>query len=201
MATITHPTTTATRTTRRPRVVSWAAALQVLVALAWLSIPVVGLVYGSDVQAAGDAELVRQGLPADTLTRNGIPLGEAGGAIMIPAAIAAVLTVLAVLVFKGSRIGRIASFVVMPLVLLANAAVLASNASVVPTVEAVLRASADPAAHAVDVPAVLAAVGAAYPDWLPGLEGVRLVALTGGCVLAVVLLALRPARAWFRKAS
>lgn len=40
----------------------------------------------------------------------------------------------------------------------------------------------------------------AYPEWLPAVLVLRFAVVTLGCVLAVVLLALRPARVYYRKA-
>jgi hypothetical protein len=182
----------------RPAAVTIAAVLHFAIALAFVSIPIIGLVYGGDVQAAAEAKVVRQGQDPDLLAANGLAFDEHGVAIWAPFAIAAAIAALGAMVLAGKRIGRVLSFIALPLVLAGNALIMASNATATAKVQAIFDASDDPAVRSLDAAAILDAAFAAYPDWLPALEGVRFAVVIAGCVLGVVLLALRPARAYFR---
>ena len=193
-----RPATTMARQRPRPRSVTATAVLQILVALAFLSTPAIGLVYGSAVQAAVDAEVARQGLPSSVLAENGIAFNETGAAILIPAVVAAVLVVLAVLDLRGSRIGRVLTWIVAPLVLLGNFAIVASQAGLAQALEAMFDSSGNPALQAIDVPALLAAADSAYPGWLSLAVDTRFAVVTAGSVLVLVLMALPSARAYFR---
>ncbi|GAA2144923.1 hypothetical protein [Glycomyces algeriensis] len=184
----------------RPTAVTIAALLHFAIALAFASIPVIGLLYGADVQAAAEAETARQGQDPALLAANGLAFDEHGVAIWAPFAIAAAIALVGVILLAGKRIGRLVSFIVLPLVLAGNALIMASNATAAAKVQALFDASGDATVRSLDAAAILDAAFAAYPDWLPALEGVRFAVVTAGCVLGVVLLALRPAREYFRKA-
>jgi hypothetical protein len=184
----------------RPRTVSIAAILHFAIALAFLSIPLLGLVYGGEVQAAAAAEVARQGQSPDVLAANGLSFDEAGSALWAPAAIAALVAAIGVIALLGRRIGRLLSWIVLPVVLAGNFLIIASNAAVTQAVQGLLDDSGDAALQSLDAQALVDAAYSAYPDWLPALLGFRFAVVTLGCVLAVVLLALRPARVYFRKA-
>lgn len=183
----------------RPAAVTLAALLHFAIALAFASIPVIGLIYGVDVQAAAEAEVARQGQDPNLLVTNGLRFDERGVAIGAPFAIAAAVALLGVLALAGNRIGRVLSFIALPLVLAGNALIMASNATAAAKVQALFDASDDAAVRSLDAAAILDAAFSAYPSWLPALEGTRLAAVLIGCVLGVVLLALRPARAYFKR--
>jgi hypothetical protein len=182
----------------RPAAVTVAAVLHFAIALAFASIPAIGLLYGADVQAAAEAEVARQGQDPNLLAANGLAFDEHGVAIWAPFAIAAAIAALGAMALAGNRIGRVLSFAALPLVFAGNALIMASNATAAAKVQALFDASDDAAVRSLDAAAILDAAFAAYPAWLPALEAVRLAVVFGGCVLGVVLLALRPARAYFR---
>lgn len=184
----------------RPSAVTIAAVLHFAIALAFASIPIIGLVCGADVQAAAEAEVARQGQDPELLAANGLAFDEHGVAIWAPFAIAAAIALLGATLLAGRRAGRVLTFIALPLVLAGNAVIMASNATAAAKVQALFDASDDAAVRSLDAAAILDAAFAAYPAWLPALEGVRFAVVVAGCVLGVVLLALRPARAYFRKA-
>jgi hypothetical protein len=183
----------------RPTIVTFAAFLHFAIALAFASIPVIGLVYGADVQAAAEAEVARQGQDPTVLAANGLAFDEHGVAVWAPLAIAAALAALGAFILAGKRLARILSFIALPVVLAGNALIMAGNATAAAKVQALFDSSGDAAVHSLDAAAILDVAYAAYPDWLPVLEGVRFAIVLAGCVLGVLLLALRPARAYFRK--
>ncbi|WP_147138717.1 hypothetical protein [Stackebrandtia albiflava] len=193
----THPTTTRHTTTGRPRVVTVAAILQFAVAVGFASIPVVRLMFGADVQAAAEAEAARQGRDPGILTDAGLRFDETGVAIWAPFIVAVLVALPAALNLAGR--GRILSWVVLPLVLIGNVMIMASNAAAADTLQAFFDASSDPALSGLDATALLAAAYSAYPEWLSILEAAWSVVIVGGCVGAVVLLALKPSRLFFRR--
>jgi hypothetical protein len=183
----------------RPASVTLAAVLHFAIALAFASIPVIGLIYGADVQVAAEAEVVRQGQNPDLLAANGLRFNERGVAIWAPFGIAAAIALLGALALAGKRTGRVLSFIALPLVLAGNALIMASNATAAAKVQALFDASDDAGVRSLDAAAILDAAFGAYPGWLPALEGIRFAVVVAGCVLGVVLLALRPARAFFKR--
>ncbi|THV30196.1 hypothetical protein [Glycomyces paridis] len=193
-----EPTVNADRTAR-PATVTLAAALHFAIALAFASIPVVGLVFGADVQAAAEAETARQGQDPNLLAANGLAFDEHGVAIWAPFVIAAAIAAIGGLVLAGRRIGRLLAWIALPLVLAGNALIMAGNATAAAKVQAVFDASDDPAVRSLDTAALLDAAYAAYPQWLPALEAARLAIVVLGCLLGVILLALPAARAHFAK--
>lgn len=64
---------------------------------------------------------------------------------------------------------------------------------------AVFRNSADPAVRNVDVQAVVAAAKTAFPAWFPYQSIAKLVLVSLGSLLVIVLLATRSSNAWFRR--
>jgi hypothetical protein len=184
----------------RPANVTIAAVLHFAIALAFASIPIVGLVYGGDVQAAAEAEVARQGQDPKLLAAQGLAFDEHGVAIWAPFAIAAAVALLGVSVLAGKWIARPLSFIALPLVLAGNALIMASNATAAAKVQALFDASGDAAVRSLDAAGIMDAAFAAYPAWLPALEGLRFAVVVAGVVLGVILLALPSARAHFRKA-
>lgn len=185
------------QTTRKPRPVILATILQMLVALAFLSVPILGLVYGSASQAAAEAELTRQGVSPAVLTEFGIAFDESGIATLVPAAVALILVTLALRNLVGSRTSRVLTWFFLPLVLVGNYLIMASNAAAVQTLQSVFKDH--PTARNINVQALLDASGGAYPTWVPFLQDARFVVVTAGSLLIIVLLALRSAS--FRKTA
>lgn len=191
-----HPSTPA-----RPITVTVAAVLHWLIAAAFLSIPALGLIYGADVQTAAEAEVVRQGLPPSVLSDNQISFRETGVAIAVPVVVALALVALGLAVRSGKRPARIVAWIVMPLVLLGNIAIIASNATAVRGLQDLFAASGDANLRRLDAQGLFDAAMSAYPGWLPALTTTRNVIVIGGASLIIVLLALRSARPHFRRAD
>jgi hypothetical protein len=192
---------TATTRQQRPRSVTVIAVTQWLIALAFLTVPLLGLIYGTDVQAAAEAEVVRQGQPAAVLTDNGLDFAEVGVALLVPLLAALAMGALGLSIRAGKRPAQILSWIAMPLVLLGNIAIMASNASAAQTLQTVFAQSTDERLHRLDARAVLDAAGAAYPDWLPYLTHTRNAVVLLGALLAIALLTLPGARRHFRKTN
>ncbi|MFE0150815.1 hypothetical protein ACFWY5_26940 [Nonomuraea sp. NPDC059007] len=115
----------------------YAGVLQLLYALAFLIAPVAGLVYGADVQAAAEAELIRQGLSPSALAENNVHFDEGGYALLVPVG-TAVVAVLGALNLAGRRAGRILTLIAQPLFLAMDVIVILSQ----PTLALLTTASA-----------------------------------------------------------
>ncbi|WP_143014919.1 hypothetical protein [Glycomyces harbinensis] len=183
----------------RPATVT-AAVLHFAIAPAFASIPLVGLLYGADVQAAAEAEAARQGQDPGVLAEAGLSFEEHGVAIWAPFAIAALIALLGGLLLAGKRFARTIAFFALPLLPAGNALIMAGNATATEKVQALFDASDSGAVRSLDAAALLEADYAAYPAWLPVLEGARFAVVLLGGVLDMILPALHPARAHFKKA-
>ncbi|MFI7698392.1 hypothetical protein [Nonomuraea sp. NPDC049480] len=170
---------------------TFAAALQLLIALAFVSIPLVRHRYGRGAQAAAEAELERQGVPATVLRDNKINFDASGHETYAPVSIALVLTALAVLNVSGNDWGQTLSWVFQPLVLAGNLLILYSQLTAVKSVQAAFARKGDPMLQRIDVPAMIRAAGTGFPHWvMPGLQNVRHAVVMGGSILVLAALVL-----------
>ncbi|MBA2888693.1 hypothetical protein [Nonomuraea soli] len=186
------PASTAPAAEVRPGSVTLAAVLQVLFALAFLIVPVAGLFFGADVQAAAEAELARQGLDPGLLATHNLHFDEGGYALVIPAVTAAVAAVLAWLNLAGRRAGHVLTLVVQPIFLLLDFFILTSQLARAEYLQGILGSGADAAA-------ILAASESVYPGWLLALSQGRVAFTMAASAVVIVLLLLPPARAFFRR--
>lgn len=187
--------------TTRPRRITHSATLQLVVAALYLLVPAVGLLYGSDVQAAAEAAFADQGVSAKILADNGISFAETGGAIAIPVIVTAVLVTAAALLRAGKRAGRVLALIFLPVLLLLEAYIVYSQLYAAELVGAALAATGSAELTGVDAAPILAAADAAYPGWLSIAVVVRHVAVPLGALLAFVLLLGGRAKAHFRKTA
>jgi hypothetical protein len=104
----------------RPGSVTLAAALQGLLAVTFLVMPILVYRHGGDAQAAAEAEVARQGFPPDVLARNKVHFDEGAVGLVLPVAIALGLGALAVLNLDGNETGRILSWIFQPILLVAG---------------------------------------------------------------------------------
>lgn len=179
-------------TKSRPRTVTLAGVLQLLFALAFLIAPVAGLVYGADVQAAAEAELVRQGLSPSILAANNLHFDEGGYALVVPVTTALIGAILAWLNLAGRRAGRNLTLIVQPLFLALDVFILISQSSKAQYLQSILGDGAN-------AQAVLDASERVYPAWLFAVSEGRLFFTPLVSLVVVILLVLPSARAYFRK--
>ncbi|MER6201160.1 hypothetical protein ABT234_27810 [Streptomyces sp. NPDC001586] len=166
------------------------AALQLLIALAFLSIPLVRSRYGARAQAAVEAELGRQGVRTTVMAENGMRLDAGGHETWAPVGIAVSLAVPAVLSLAGNSWGETLSWVVQPLVILVNCVILYSNLIAVPSVTAAFAKSDDAELRRIDVKSMLAAAEKGFPRWvMPYLQNLRHAVVFAGSLGALALLA------------
>ncbi|MEV0389580.1 hypothetical protein [Nonomuraea sp. NPDC050643] len=168
---------------------TFAAVLQLLIALAFISIPLVRHRYGAAAQACAEAELRRQGVPTTIMEENKIRFDAGGHETAVPASVALVMTVLAVLNLTGGDWGPALSWILQPLVLAGNLLILHSQLTAARSVERAFERKGDPVLRTIDVRAFLAAAGQGFPSWvMPGLQNVRHAVVMGGSILILVAL-------------
>ncbi|WP_030774055.1 MULTISPECIES: hypothetical protein [unclassified Streptomyces] len=166
------------------------AALQLLIALAFLSIPVVRGRYGARAQAAVEAELGRQGVRTSVMAENDMRLDAGGHETWAPVGIAAALALPAVLALTGNSWSGTLSWVLQPLVILVNCVILYSNLTAVPSVTAAFARSGDAELRRIDVRSMLAAAEKGFPRWvMPYLQNLRHAVVFAGSIAVLAVLA------------
>jgi hypothetical protein len=145
---------------------------------------------GAAAQRAAEVEVARQGLPKSILAQHRVRIEESLVELMLPLGIALILFALATLNLAVPDIGRMATWIVQPILLLAGGFITGSQVFVVRMMEAAFQKSPDPAARALDVESVMNVATAAFPAWLRALIVIRFALVTLGSVVILVLLAI-----------
>ncbi|HET6747929.1 MAG TPA: hypothetical protein VFL71_01595 [Actinomycetes bacterium] len=174
------------------------AVLQLLLATTFLIMPTLAYLYGARAQAAAEAEVVRQGYPADVLARNNVNFGEGAVGLVLAVAIAVALVALAVLNLAGNPAGRIGSWIFQPLLLIAGALIMSRQVFTARFLASAFKNSGDATLAGINVKAFVDAATGAYPAWFPYVVNTRFVLATLGSLLIIILLAVPSASAWFR---
>ncbi|MBG0814567.1 hypothetical protein [Planomonospora sp. ID82291] len=166
------------------------ATMQLLVAGAFVSIPLVRHRYGATAMAGAQAELARQGVRTTVLTENGMRFDAGGHETAAPAAVAAVMTALAALNLTGGDWAGPLTLILQSLVLAANCLILYSQLTATASVQAAFARKGDPMLARIDVPALLKAAEDGFPAWTWTLQTVRHTVVFGASVLALAATAL-----------
>ncbi|MEV0384804.1 hypothetical protein [Nonomuraea sp. NPDC050643] len=180
---------------RRPRAVVVAAVLQLLTIVPFLTGTFVVLVHGPGARAAAQAEIVRQGLPADLLARHGI---DFGGSDTLAIVLVVILVALAALNLAGRRAGQILSWIFQPVLVVMGVVIIPAQLFTARLLESSFKDSGDPLLARVDVAALVEAATNVMPGWLPAANVAKLALTTVGSLAVIVLLALPASRAYFR---
>ncbi|MFI2234484.1 hypothetical protein [Nocardia testacea] len=163
------------------------AALALIVAAAFVSMPLVRHRYGAAAMASAQRELARQRVRTTALAEQGMRFDASGHEWAAPVGIAAVLLAVAGVNLAGPGWAGTVSVVVFALVLLGNAVIVYSNLTAVRSVRAAFARKNDPELLRVDVPALLAAAEAGFPGWTWTLQKLRNVAVFGAAALGMVV--------------
>ena len=166
------------------------AALQVLVAAAFVSMPIVRARYGPTAMAAAQAELRRQDVRDTVLHENGMRFDAGGHETAAPVSIGVVMLTLATLNVLGAAWASPLTWVFQTLVLLANVVIVYSNLTATKSVQAAFARKGDPMLARVDVPALLKAAEDGFPNWTWTLQTARNVTVFGASALVLLLLLL-----------
>ncbi|MEU8897732.1 hypothetical protein [Nocardia sp. NPDC048505] len=166
-----------------------AAIAQILIALAFVSIPLVRHRFGGDAKAAADRELTRQGVRPEVLEENGLRFDASGHETWAPVSFALLMLAAAALNLAGSDWGQTLSWVFQSIVVLANVLIIYSNLTAVPSVTAAFAKKGDPELARIDVAAFLAAAENAFPRWvMKHLTYARHTIVFGGSLLVLIAL-------------
>jgi len=184
---------------RRPRSVTFAATLQLLLALTFLISTIVSYLYGPDAQAAAEAQVVSQGYPAAVLTQNNVRFKEGRIQFALPIAIVLALAALALLNLAGNRVGRILSWIFHPIMLIGGGYIIAGQVFTAQFLESAFKNSGNATLENINVQAVVDAAAQAFPTWLPYLLDAKFALATLGSLLIIILLAVPAAKTYFRK--
>ncbi|MBE1486879.1 hypothetical protein [Plantactinospora soyae] len=164
----------------------FAAVLQLLVALAFVSIPLVRHRHGDSAKVNAEAELTRQGVPVTVLRDNKLSFDASGHETAAPVAVAAVMVALAVLNLSGNDWGPLLTWIFQSIVLVGNALILHSQLTAVKAVQAAFARNGDPMLDRIDVPALLKAAESGFPAWVPILQNARHTVVFAASALALV---------------
>ncbi|WP_424213204.1 hypothetical protein ACN20G_14600 [Streptomyces sp. BI20] len=167
----------------------FAAVLQSLVALAFLSIPLVRARHGAHAMAAAEAELTRQGVRPSVLTENGMRFDAGGHETWAPVTIAAAMLTGAGANLAGVSWAGPVTWTLTVAVVLVNAAILHSNLTAVRSVTAAFARKGGELAR-IDVRGLLTVAENAFPTWVRILQNARHAVVFGGALGALALIAL-----------
>lgn len=167
-----------------------AAVMQLLVAAAFISIPLVRHRFGPAAKAAAVAELRRQNVRPEVLEENKLRFDAGGHETAAPVAVAAVMTAIAAVNFAGVDLAQLLTWIFSSLVLLMNAVIVYSNLTAVKSVEAAFRRKDDPELARVEVAPFLQAAEGAFPHWVRAQTYLRNTLVFGGSAVALVAVSL-----------
>ncbi|MBV2365773.1 hypothetical protein ACFPZ0_01465 [Streptomonospora nanhaiensis] len=166
------------------------AVMHLVVAAAFVSIPLVRHRYGPAATATAHAELDRQGVRTTVLTENGMRFDAGGHETAVPASVAAAMAVLAGLHLAGAAWAVPLTWGALVLVVIGNCLIIYSNRTAAASVRAAFARTGDPELARIDVPALLAAAERGFPAWTWTLEKARHTAVFGASALALAALAV-----------
>lgn len=167
-----------------------AAAMQVLIAAAFVSIPIVRHRYGPVAKAAAVAELNRQNVRPQVLEENRLRFDAGGHETAAPATVAAVMVALAVLNLAGAEQAKLLTWIFCSLVLVMNAVIVYSNLTAVTSVTAAFQRKGDPELARVDVAPFLQAAESAFPGWVRAQTYIRNTVVFAGAAIAIIAVTL-----------
>ncbi|ORT59245.1 hypothetical protein [Streptomyces sp. CB03238] len=167
---------------------TFVAVMQMLVAAAFLSIPVVRARYGATATVGAEAELRRQGVRTTVLAENGMRFDAGGHETWAPVSIAAVMAAVAAVNLCDGSWAESLTWVAQSIVLATNGVILYSNLTAVTSVRAAFARKGDADLARIDVPALLKAAEDGFPSWVWVLQNARHVVVFGASVLALAAL-------------
>ncbi|MFF4750767.1 hypothetical protein ACWD5R_12425 [Streptomyces sp. NPDC002514] len=167
-----------------------AALMQLLVAAAFVSIPVVRHRFGPAAKAAAVTELRRQNVRPEVLDENGLRFDAGGHETAAPATVAAVMTATAALNLADTDLAQPLTWIFSSLVLVMNAAIVYSNRTAVKSVETAFRRKGDPELARVEVAPFLQAAEAAFPRWVRTQTYLRNTVVFAGSTVALIAVSL-----------
>lgn len=159
--------------------------IQLLLAATFVAAATVALRRGRRAQAAAESKMRERGHDVALLSRHQVRFEESVIESLLPYGIAALLTVAAVLNINGEDAGRVLTWVVQPLLLLAGGAITYGQ---VFADRYVVKALTSDGVTAADAAAVVGAARSEFPGWLRPLVVSRFLLTTLGSIVIVILL-------------
>lgn len=144
-----------------------ASVLQFATALAFVAMALLAYRYGSDAQAAAEAEVARQGDPPHLLDRARVNVRESGAELALPLGIALALAVLGTLNLAGSGTARVATWTFQPPLLVAGGFVTAGQVFAVRFVRSAFLKSGDQDLKLMNVERFMEAATSEFPAVVP----------------------------------
>ncbi|MFE2143701.1 hypothetical protein ACFXA3_18525 [Streptomyces sp. NPDC059456] len=169
---------------------TFIAAMQLSVAGAFVSIPLVRARFGAAATTSARAELRRQGVRTTVLEENGMRFDAGGHETWAPVSIAAVITATAALNLAAVSWVGMVNWIVLGLVVAINCVILYSNLTATASVRAAFSRNGDPELARIDVAALLEAAEAGFPRWVWILQNARHVVVFAAAGLALTAAAL-----------
>ncbi|MGW5438521.1 hypothetical protein [Nocardia asteroides] len=163
------------------------AAIEIAIAAAFVSMPVVRHRYGKAAMATAQAELSRQGVRTTALHEHGMRFDASGHESTAPLSVAAIMLFAAGLNLAGSDLARPVNWVVLTLVFLGNCVIVYSNHTAQRSVTAAFARTGDAELARIDVPALLDRAEAGFPAWTWTLQKARNAMVFGGALLGLAL--------------
>ncbi|WP_280220257.1 hypothetical protein [Nocardia neocaledoniensis] len=163
------------------------AAIEIAIAAAFLSMPVVRHRYGAAAMTSAQTELARQGVRTTALHEHGMRFDASGHESAAPLGVAAIMLGAAALNLAGLDLARPVNWVVLGLVLLGNCVIVYSNLTATKSVTAAFARTGDPELARIDVPALLDRAEAGFPAWIWTLQKVRNTVVFGGALLGLAV--------------
>ncbi|MFD9501298.1 hypothetical protein [Streptomyces sp. NPDC060035] len=163
-----------------------AAVMHLLVAAAFVSIPLVRHRFGPAAKAAAVTELRRQGVRPEVLEENKLRFDAGGHETAAPVTVAAVMITTAALNLAGADLAQLLTWIFSSAVLLMNAVIVYSNLTAVQSVEAAFRRKGDPELARVEVAPFLRSAEDAFPGWVRAQTYVRNAVVFAGSAVALV---------------
>jgi hypothetical protein len=167
-----------------------AAVMQLLVAAAFVSIPLVRHRFGSVAKLAAETELRRQNVRPEVLVENKLRFDAGGHETAAPVTVAVVMTAIAALNIAGAGLAQPLTWIFSSLVVLMNAVIVYSNLTAVKSVEAAFRRKGDPELARVQVAPFLRAAEDAFPRWVRAQTYLRNSIVFGGSAVALIAVSL-----------
>ncbi|AWS47451.1 hypothetical protein [Streptosporangium sp. 'caverna'] len=167
-----------------------AAIMQLLVAVAFVSIPLVRHRYGHAAKAAAVAELRRQNVRPEVLEENKLRFDAGGHETAAPAAVATIMAATAILNLADAGLAPLMTWIFSSLVLVMNAGIVYSNFTAVKSVETAFRRKGDPELARIEVAPFLKAAEDAFPHWVRAQTYIRNTAVFAGSAIALVAVSL-----------
>jgi hypothetical protein len=158
-------------------------AFQLMLALTYLIVPLVGHRYGTAAQQAADAEMRRQGHDPDVLVKHGLNFAAGTASMVVSVAIAAGLTMLAALNLRDQPL---LTWILQPILLIFGGFITTAQVFVARYVEASLHKSGT---TGIDTKTLLGAAECVFPRWFRPLVVTRFLLTTAGSLAILFLLA------------